>query len=55
VALPQVLAGQTVLYPGDVDAPHSWTATGDVARTLVTIAAKSDGWGRAWHVPSTTL
>jgi nucleoside-diphosphate-sugar epimerase len=54
VALPQLLTGQTVVYPGDVGAPHSWTATRDVAQALVAIAA-GGGWGRAWHVPSTTL
>jgi nucleoside-diphosphate-sugar epimerase len=54
VALPQLLTGEPVVYPADLDAAHSWTATGDVARTLVAVA-DGDGWGRAWHVPSTTM
>ncbi|MEW2115994.1 NAD-dependent epimerase/dehydratase family protein [Streptomyces sp. NPDC005474] len=48
----QVLAGAPVSYPGDLDAPHSWSYTGDVARTLVAAARHDESWGRAWHVPS---
>lgn len=50
--MPRVLAGKGVQLLGDVDQPHTWTATRDVARTLVTVAADERGWGRAWHVPS---
>ncbi|WP_345046242.1 NAD-dependent epimerase/dehydratase family protein [Streptomyces rameus] len=50
----QVLAGAPASYPGDLDAPHSWTYTGDAARTLVAAAQHEDSWGRAWHVPSTS-
>ncbi|WP_049566628.1 NAD-dependent epimerase/dehydratase family protein [Nonomuraea sp. SBT364] len=49
----QVLGGTPVSYPGDLDAPHSWSYTGDVARTLIAAARHEDSWGRAWHVPST--
>ncbi|MFG2819786.1 NAD-dependent epimerase/dehydratase family protein [Kitasatospora sp. NPDC048365] len=49
-----LLAGAAVAYPGDQDAPHSWTYTGDAARTLVAAARADTGWGRAWHVPSTS-
>lgn len=48
----QVLAGSPAAYPGDLDAPHSWSYTGDVARTLVAAARHDEAWGRAWHVPS---
>ncbi|MFF3404947.1 NAD-dependent epimerase/dehydratase family protein [Streptomyces sp. NPDC002742] len=48
----RVLAGSPVSYPGDLDAPHSWSYTGDVARTLVAAARHDESWGRAWHVPS---
>ena len=48
----QVLAGAPAAYPGDLDAPHSWSYTGDVARTLVAAARHDESWGRAWHVPS---
>jgi nucleoside-diphosphate-sugar epimerase len=50
--LPKVLAGARVRVPADLDAPHSWTYVGDVARTLVAVAADQNAWGRAWHVPS---
>ncbi|GAA2284574.1 NAD-dependent epimerase/dehydratase family protein [Nonomuraea roseoviolacea subsp. roseoviolacea] len=50
----QVLAGAPASYPGDLDAPHSWTYTGDAARTLVAAARDERSWGRAWHVPSTS-
>ncbi|MGW7673498.1 NAD-dependent epimerase/dehydratase family protein [Streptomyces sp. NPDC054775] len=48
----QVLAGQPVHYPGDLDAPHSWSYTEDVAHTLVAAARHDGAWGRAWHVPA---
>lgn len=50
----QVLTGAPVSYPGDLDAPHSWTYTGDAARTLIAAAGHEEAWGRAWHVPSTS-
>lgn len=50
----QVLAGRPADYPGDLDAPHSWTYTGDAARTLAAAARHEESWGRAWHVPSTS-
>jgi nucleoside-diphosphate-sugar epimerase len=50
----QVLAGSPVSYPGDLDAPHSWTYTGDAALTLIAAARHEQSWGRAWHVPSTS-
>ncbi|MGF7237116.1 MAG: NAD-dependent epimerase/dehydratase family protein [Frankia sp.] len=50
---PLVLAGEPVSFPGDVDAPKTWSYVGDVARTLVAVAQDDRSWGRAWHVPST--
>ena len=50
----QVLAGSPAAYPGDLDAPHSWSYVSDTARTLVAAAECDDSWGRAWHVPSTS-
>ncbi|MFJ9456556.1 NAD-dependent epimerase/dehydratase family protein [Kitasatospora sp. NPDC101447] len=50
----QVLSGAPVAYPGDLDAPHSWTYTGDAARTLIAAARSEESWGRAWHTPSTS-
>lgn len=51
---PKVLAGEEVVFPADLDAAHSWTYTGDVARTLVAVARSGSAWGRAWHTPQTT-
>jgi nucleoside-diphosphate-sugar epimerase len=51
---PQVLAGQEVVFPGDLDAARSWTYTGDVAGTLVAVARSERSWGRAWHTPQTS-
>ncbi|MFE6863926.1 NAD-dependent epimerase/dehydratase family protein [Nocardia sp. NPDC057668] len=50
-----VLAGEPAAYPGDLDAPHSWSFVDDVARTLVTVARDDRAPGHAWHVPSTTV
>jgi nucleoside-diphosphate-sugar epimerase len=50
--LPGVLAGKKTAVPADLDAPHSWTFVGDVARTLVAVASDEKAWGRIWHVPT---
>jgi nucleoside-diphosphate-sugar epimerase len=52
MVLPKVLAGRRGSVPADPDAPHSWTYTGDVARTLVAVATDAHAWGRPWHVPT---
>lgn len=52
LALPPLLAGQHVRFPGDLDASHAWTFTNDVARTLVAASEYTGEWGRAFHVPS---
>jgi nucleoside-diphosphate-sugar epimerase len=52
VLLPAISKGRTAWMPGDVDAPHTYTYTGDMARTLVHLAGDERSWGRAWHVPS---
>ncbi|WP_336203719.1 NAD-dependent epimerase/dehydratase family protein [Nonomuraea sp. LPB2021202275-12-8] len=54
LVVPAVLAGQPVSYPGDLDVPHSWSHTGDVAHTLVAASRYDGAFGRAWHVPSTS-
>jgi nucleoside-diphosphate-sugar epimerase len=51
---PQVQAGQEVVFPADLDVAHSWTYTGDVARTLVAVARSERSWGSAWHTPQTS-
>ncbi|TDU88692.1 nucleoside-diphosphate-sugar epimerase [Kribbella voronezhensis] len=50
--LPGVLRGKATSIPADLDAPHSWTYVGDVARTLIAVAADESAWGRSWHVPT---
>jgi nucleoside-diphosphate-sugar epimerase len=50
--MPRLLAGKGVQLIGDLDAPHTWTAPVDMARTLITAANDPRGHGRAWHVPS---
>ncbi|MBO3740032.1 NAD-dependent epimerase/dehydratase family protein [Actinoplanes flavus] len=52
VLLPAMRAGRTAWAPADVDVPHTFTYTGDMARTLVELAADERAWGKAWHVPS---
>jgi nucleoside-diphosphate-sugar epimerase len=52
MVLPKILAGKRGSAPADLDAPHSWTYVGDVARTLVAVAADQHAWGRPWHVPT---
>ncbi|MBZ2196512.1 NAD-dependent epimerase/dehydratase family protein [Occultella gossypii] len=47
-----VLRGKRAAVVGDPDAPHTWTAVDDIARTIVTLAEDDRAWGRAWHVPS---
>jgi nucleoside-diphosphate-sugar epimerase len=49
---PALLAGKRGYSPAPLDVPHSWTSTGDVARTLVTVATDPRAWGRAWLVPT---
>ncbi len=48
----KLLAGEPGSYPGDPEADRSWSAIGDVARTLAAVARDERSWGKAWHVPS---
>lgn len=50
--VPKLLKGKKVSTIGDPDVLHSWTATDDVARALVTVASDPQAWGNAWHVPT---
>ncbi|WP_344175173.1 NAD-dependent epimerase/dehydratase family protein [Kribbella lupini] len=50
--LPGLLKGKQVAVPADLDAPHSWTAVDDVARTLLAVADDENAWGRTWLVPT---
>lgn len=50
--VPRLLAGRGVTVMKSADTLHTWTATDDVARLLVTVAGNERAWGRPWHVPS---
>ncbi len=50
--LPGVLENNATWAPADLDAPHSWTYVGDVARTLIAVATQPDTGGRIWHAPT---
>ncbi|MET9318160.1 NAD-dependent epimerase/dehydratase family protein [Kribbella sp. NPDC003505] len=52
MVLPKVIAGKRASAPADLDAPHTWTYVGDVARALIAVGDDESAWGRAWHVPS---
>ncbi|WP_127499830.1 NAD-dependent epimerase/dehydratase family protein [Actinoplanes solisilvae] len=52
VLLPALDAGRTAYAPGNVDLPHSFTYTGDMARTMIALAHDERAWGRAWHAPT---
>jgi nucleoside-diphosphate-sugar epimerase len=47
-----LLAGRRAWVPAELDVPHSWTSTVDVAKTLVTVARDERAWGTAWLVPT---
>src|SRR5450759_2505566 len=50
--VPRLLAGKGVSVMKSADTLHTWTATDDVARLLVTVALDERAWGRPGHVPS---
>ncbi|WP_433828280.1 NAD-dependent epimerase/dehydratase family protein [Actinoplanes sp. CA-015351] len=52
VLLPAIQKGRPAWGPAKMDLPHSFTCTGDMARTLTTLARDERAWGKAWHVPS---
>ncbi|MFD8425998.1 NAD-dependent epimerase [Streptomyces coelicoflavus] len=51
----QVLESRLVLVPQELDVPHSYSAIGDTARTLVAASRTEQAYGRAWHAPTSTL
>lgn len=56
------LLGERELYPmlagkgssgyGNIDVPHSYTYIDDIGRAMVTVAARDEALGQAWHVPN---
>ncbi|MCK6550010.1 NAD-dependent epimerase/dehydratase family protein [Myxococcota bacterium] len=53
---PRLFAGKAVEVLGDVDAPHSYSFTHDVADGLVTLGTRAEesDLGRVWHLPALT-
>ncbi|MBT2226647.1 NAD-dependent epimerase/dehydratase family protein [Nonomuraea sp. NEAU-A123] len=51
----QVLEGRLAVVPQELDIPHSYSAIGDTARTLVAASRNEQAYGRAWHAPTSTL
>jgi nucleoside-diphosphate-sugar epimerase len=52
ILLPAIDKGRAAWAPGDVDLPHSFTYTGDMARTMVALAGDERAHGKAWHAPT---
>jgi nucleoside-diphosphate-sugar epimerase len=52
VLLPAMAKGRTARIPANIDLPHTFTYTLDVARMLIVAARDERAWGSAWHVPS---
>ena len=48
---PAALAGKPVEVFGDVDQPHSYSYSDDVARALLTLGAHESALGQVWHLP----
>lgn len=51
-AFPAILDGGSVWFPGDPDAPHTYTYVRDFARALLVLGAEERALGEVWHVPS---
>ena len=49
---PQLIAGKTVQWFGNLDMPHTFTYVPDFGKALVELGADGMGWGETWHVPS---
>ncbi len=48
-----ILRGGRVFMLGNIDTPHGYTYTPDVARSLAILGTHPDAAGRAWHLPTT--
>jgi nucleoside-diphosphate-sugar epimerase len=49
---PELLGGRTINWFGNPEALHSFTYLPDYACALIALGARTEAWGRAWHVPS---
>ncbi|HUD69901.1 MAG TPA: NAD-dependent epimerase/dehydratase family protein [Acidimicrobiales bacterium] len=50
--VPRILDHRSIVLPGNLDAPHSWTFVDDVVSALEIAGRDLRAWGRAWHVPT---
>jgi nucleoside-diphosphate-sugar epimerase len=50
--LPAIEKQRTAWAPGNVHLPHSFTYTGDMASTMITLARDDRAHGQAWHAPT---
>jgi nucleoside-diphosphate-sugar epimerase len=48
---PQIIAGKTVQWFGNLDMPHTFTYVPDFGNALVELGVDDKGWGEAWHAP----
>lgn len=48
-----IVRGGRVFMLGNIDTPHGYTYTPDVARSLATLGTHPAAAGRAWHLPTT--
>lgn len=48
-----IARGGRVFMLGDIETPHGYTYTPDVARGLATLGTQAEAAGRAWHLPTT--
>ena len=46
------LTGEAASVLGNLDAPHTYTFIDDFARALITLGARDEALGQAWHVPN---
>jgi nucleoside-diphosphate-sugar epimerase len=52
VIFPAIEKGRTAWVPGKVTVPHSFTYTGDQARTMIALSRDERAYGKAWHTPT---
>lgn len=50
--IPRILDHRSIVLPGNLDVPHSWTYVADVVSALEIAGSDPRAWGRAWHVPT---
>lgn len=49
---PAALAGKPIEVFGDIDQPHTYSYSDDVARGLLALGGRDDAFGQVWHLPA---